>query len=281
MFKDASGGSASSRKLSSAAHMAQLHSFRQILLESPRFADEKRLLKFGYRVFSQADEDGILHEIYRRIGAISRTFIEIGSSDGLENNSRFLLTQGWRGVWIEASARKVAAAKKSAANFMEDNTLHIGQHLVDPRNVDALLASVAPTREVDLFSLDIDGNDLYVLQAIQSLLPRVIVCEYNAKFPPDTVWIMEYNEKHEWDGTDYFGASLKAFEKLLAGKGYSLVGCNLLGCNAFFVRTDLVSDSLFCSPYTAENHYEPARYFLLPAYHAGFLPRLGPFRTEI
>jgi hypothetical protein len=92
---------------------------------------------------------------------------------------------------------------------------------------------------------------------------------------------MEYNENHKWDGTDYFGASLKAFERLLGAKGYSLVGCNLLGCNAFFVRSDLVSDSLFSSPYTAENHYEPARYFLLPAYHAGFPPGCGPVSSEI
>jgi hypothetical protein len=281
LFKDDTARSASSRKLSSAVQMAQLHSFRQSLLDSPRYADAKRLLKFGYRVFSQADEDGILHEIFRRIGAPCRSFIEIGSSDGMENNSRFLLTQGWRGAWIEASSRKVAAAKKSAANFIESNALCIEQHLVNLRNVDALLASVSSAREIDMLSIDIDGNDLYVLQAVQSISPRVIVCEYNAKFPADTVWVMEYNENHVWDGTDYFGASLKAFEKLLGGKGYSLVGCNLLGCNAFFVRTDLLSASAFCSPYTAENHYEPARYFLLPAYHDGFPPRLGPFRTEI
>jgi hypothetical protein len=281
LFKNDHAGTGSARHLSDAAHMAQLHSFRQRLFESPRYADEKRLVKFGYRVYSQSDEDGIIHEIFRRIGTTSRTFVEIGSSDGFENNSRFLLTVGWRGVWIEASARKVAAAKKSAANFIEKSTLRIEQHRVDPRNVDAMLASVVPAREIDLLSLDIDGNDFYVLQAIQAVSPRVIVCEYNAKFPANDVWIMDYNENHKWDGTDYFGASLKAFEKLLSTKGYSLVGCNLLGCNAFFVRTDLVSDALFISPYTAENHYEPARYFLLPAYHAGFPSGFGPFRTEI
>lgn len=281
MFKNDNAGNGSARKLSDAAHMAQLHSFRQSLLDSPRNSDEKRLLKFGYRVYSQADEDGIVHEILRRIGAADRTFIEIGSSDGLENNSRFLLNQGWRGVWIEASPRKVAAAKKNAANFIETSALRIEQHRVDPRNVDALLASLAPAREIDLLSLDIDGNDFHVLQAIKSVSPRVIVCEYNAKFPADAVWVMEYNENHKWDGTDYFGASLKAFERLLGAKGYSLVGCNLLGCNAFFVRSDLVSDSLFSSPYTAENHYEPARYFLLPAYHAGFPPGCGPVSSEI
>jgi hypothetical protein len=67
---------------------------------------------------------------------------------------------------------------------------------------------------------------------------------------------------------------------LLAERGYSLVGCNLLGCNAFFVRSELATDPPFCSPFTAENHYEPPRYFLLPAYDSGFATGFGPFRTQ-
>jgi len=126
--------------------------------------------------------------------------------------------------------------------------------------------------------VDIDGNDYYILREIGSVSPRVILAEYNAKFPPDVSWVMEYIETHRWDATDYFGFSLKTLETLLRGKGYSLVGCNLLGCNAFFVRNDLASDPPFCPPFTAENHYEPARYFLLPSYDAGFLGGFGPFR---
>jgi hypothetical protein len=62
-----------------------------------------------------------------------------------------------------------------------------------------------------------------------------------------------------WDGTSYYGASLKALELIGSRKGYELVGCSLSGINAFFVRRDLVKDS-FCAPFTAENHFEPPRF---------------------
>lgn len=278
IFGDEHRPGATAAKLTQAAHVATLQGHRQALLESPRYSDEKRLLKFGYRVYSQSDEDGILQEIFRRIGAKSRYFIEIGSGDGLENNTLYLLIQGWRGVWIEASARKAATARSTAAGFMRDGALRIEQQFVRAANVDGLLARLVSGGEIDLLSVDIDGNDFHVVQAIQSISPRVVVCEYNAKFPPDLAWVMEYNDSHRWNGTDYFGASLKALESLLDRKGYSLVGCNLLGCNAFFVRKDLTADPPFCSPFNALNHYEPARYFLLPAYQGGFPAGLGPFR---
>lgn len=266
-------------KLSQAAHLAALHAHRMALLESPRYADEKRLLKFGYRVYSQSDEDGILQEIFRRIGTKSRSFIEIGSGNGLENNTLYLLVQGWRGIWIEASSKKVIAARNTVARFAGETSLRLEQQRVSAENVDNLLGRLASDSEVDLLSVDIDGNDFYILQAIRSVSPRAIVCEYNAKFPPNLAWVMEYDASHRWNGSDYFGASLKALESLLAGKGYALVGCNLLGCNAFFVRNDENSDQLFCSPFTAENHYEPARYFFLAAYQSGFPAGFGPFRS--
>jgi hypothetical protein len=265
-------------KLIRATQIAQLEEFRRALLASPRYTDQKRLLKFGYRVYSQSDEDGILHEIFQRIGEGSRTFCEIGTGDGLENNTLFLLVQGWRGVWLEASAQKVASAKKKLESLIADGHLRIEQGFVSAGSVDATVRQLALRPEIDLLSLDIDGNDYYILQAITSASPRVVVVEYNAKFPPEVPWVMEYNEAHQWDSTDYFGASLGALEKLLSRKGYSLVGCNLLGCNAFFVRNDLVSDQLFCHPFTAQNHYEPPRYFLLAAYHSGFPPGFGPFQ---
>jgi hypothetical protein len=277
---DARGRRVQPDRLARAAQLAQLQEHRRGLLESPRNSDDRRLLKFGYRVYSQSDEDGILHEIVRRIGAGSRTFVEIGTGDGLENNTLFLLTQGWRGLWIEGSRRRVATARKNLGVLVTDGRLRVEQQFVTAANIDEKVRRLVPAPEVDLLSVDIDGNDYYILRAIQSIVPRVIIAEYNAKFPPDVSWVMEYNEAHRWDESDYFGSSLKALETLLAERGYSLVGCNLLGCNAFFVRSELATDPPFCSPFTAENHYEPPRYFLLPAYDSGFATGFGPFRTQ-
>jgi len=269
---------AASDRLTRAAQVAQLQDHRRDLLESARNSDDRRLLKYGYRVYSQADEDGILHEILRRIGDGNKTFVEVGAGSGLENNTLFLLLQGWRGVWIEGSERRVAAARKHLASAIAERRLHVVQQFVNARKIDATLQQLAPS-QVDLLSIDLDGNDYYILDAIRSIQPRVIVTEYNAKFPPDITWVMEYNESHQWDSTDYFGASLKALETLLTAKGYSLVGCNLLGSNAFFVRHELAKDPPFCSPFTAGNHYEPPRYFLLPVFDSGFPPGFGPCRA--
>jgi hypothetical protein len=269
-----------SQKLARAGEVAQLHSYLQTLLNSPRHADERRLVKSGYRVYSQADEDGILHEIFRRIGEGKRTFLELGVGNGLENNTLFLLIQGWSGIWIEGSGRKVAASRKNLAAQIAEGRLQLERNFITAPTIDKKIASLTAGREIDLLSIDLDGNDYYILEAIHSISPRVIVAEYNAKFPPDIPWIIEYNQSHRWDGTDYFGASLKSLELLLAGRGYSLVGCSVLGTNAFFVRTDLANESRFCAPFTAENHYEPARYFLLAAFQAGHPVSLGPFRTS-
>lgn len=267
-------------KLTRAGHITQLQEHRKALLESVRNSDERRLLKFGYRVYSQADEDGIIREIFRRIGGGGGTFLEIGAGNGLENNSLFLLNQGWRGAWIEGSARKAFAAKKKFAAAIAEGRLRVEKHFVTAANINEAVAKLAPNGDVDLLSIDLDGNDYYILDAIRSISPRVIVAEYNPKFPADIVWVMKYNETHKWDSTDYFGASLKALELLLTSRGYSLVGCNIIGSNAFFVRLELATTPLFCSPFTAENHYEPARYYLLAAYHCGHPERFGPHLSD-
>ncbi|HEY0703409.1 MAG TPA: FkbM family methyltransferase [Candidatus Acidoferrales bacterium] len=271
---------ARTQKLVRAGEIAQLHGLIGAILSSPRHADERRLLKSGYRVYSQADEDGILHEIFKRIGEGNRTFMELGVGNGLENNTLFLLVQGWSGIWLEGSEKKVAAAKSNLATMIAAGRLEIHRQFVTASTIDKKIAGLTAGRDVDLLSIDLDGNDYYILETIGSISPRVIVAEYNSKFPADVPWIIEYNEAHRWDSTDYFGASLKSLETLLASKGYALVGCNLLGTNAFFVRRDLATESRFCAPFTSENHYEPSRYFLLPAFHAGYPVHFGPLRTK-
>ncbi len=121
-------------------------------------------------------------------------------------------------------------------------------------------------RRFDLLSIDVDLNTYWLCKAITNYEPRVVVVEYNALFPPPVEWVVRYDPMSAWDGTCYFGASLKSLENLGTLKGYRLVGCDVTGVNAFFVRQDLVEDK-FLRPFTAENHYEPMRYlqsFLLP-----------------
>ena len=242
-------------------------------MASERYADPKRLLRFGAKAYSQNDEDGILAEIFRRIGAPSKTFIEIGTGAGLENNTLALLLQGWRGLWIDGDKSKVARARSQVESYVASGQLRIEWAFVTRENADELLLKLGPGAEPDLLSIDVDGNDYHVWQAVQSISPRVVVVEYNASWFPPMSLAISYQERFEWKENTYFGASLKALELLAERKGYHLVGCCFAGANAFFVRADLCG-SHFSEPHTAENHYEPARYWMLRT--AGHSPGVGP-----
>ena len=98
-----------------------------------------------------------------------------------------------------------------------------------------------------------------------SYKPNVIVTEYNAKLRDKIEWISEYDENDVWNGSDDFGASLKSFQKLLEEKGYNLVGCNITGVNAFFVKKELINEK-FIENFSSEFHYEPLRLWLIKKY---------------
>jgi len=253
---------------------------RKKILSESRYIDEKRLLRFGFKVHSQNDEDGIIQEIFRRIGTVNKTFVEVGVGNGLENNTLHLLLQGWRGLWIEGSPEFVEHINKKFTFALSNGTLKVRHAWVQRDCINQLIAEGwGESGELDLLSLDIDGNDYHVLEAIEPLNARVILVEYNPKFHPPVKWIMEHNPNHSYDGSDYFGCSLKSYEELLSARGYKLVGCNLLGVNAFFVREDLVKNH-FHGDCSAENHYEPERFFLndglMPLHAANF----GPFEIK-
>ncbi len=238
------------------------HRYIQDLLAQPRYSDPKRLHRFEHQVFSQNGEDGVIAEIFRRIGMTDRYFLEIGVGDGLENNTTFLLSQGWKGCWADGDGSAMAKIWKTFWRPLAKGDLVLRQALVSAENIAGILAELNVPTEFDLFSLDIDRNTYFVWRALKHLRPRVVVMEYNSTFPPDVEWTVEYDPNRIYNCTAYMGASLKAYEKLGAELGYALVGCELGGINAFFVRRDLCGDR-FAEPFTAENHYEPPRYFLL------------------
>lgn len=234
---------------------------KRLLVSEAKYQDRLNLNRFEHRMFSQSGEDGIIHEVFQRIGETNRTFIELGSGDGLENNTTSLLVRGWNGHWIECNRRCVARIRAKFQQFLHSGALTVELERVTAENIEELLSRRGLTLEPDLLSIDIDGNDYWVWKAISSLRARVVVAEYNALFQPDVEWIMAYAPQHRWRGTTYYGASLASLVRLGTEKGYRLVGCSLSGVNAFFVRQDLVADR-FQEPFTAERHWEPARYAL-------------------
>ena len=224
-----------------------------------RLKDPITLEQYGYKVYSQNDEDGIIQEIFDRIGLGNKTFVEFGVQDGLECNSHLLLLQGWNGLFLEGSPRYYQMILKNFDEAIKNNQLKVINGFITKDNINELISNGGISGEIDLLSIDIDGNDYHIWETINCINPRVVVIEYNAKIPPNTKWVLPYKEDFVWDGDDFFGASLKSLELLGTERGYQLVGTNYAGCNAFFVRSDLASD-LFYLPATAEALYNPARY---------------------
>jgi hypothetical protein len=155
----------------------------------------------------------------------------LGVGDGTENNSLNLLIQGWRGAWLGGESVRIPA---------DGRRLRIRQCWIDRDNVVGLVReelAALGVEEPDLVSLDLDGNDYHITEALlrSGLRPALWVAEYNARFSAATRWVMPYDPAHRWQGTDYYGASLAAFSDLFASVGYRLVCCNANGINAFFV----------------------------------------------
>ncbi|MBA3317314.1 MAG: hypothetical protein H0T50_04400 [Gemmatimonadales bacterium] len=235
------------------------------LLEQDRYTQSKRLNRHEHQVFSQNGEDGVIREIYRRIGPGSREFLEMGVGNGQVNNTTFLLAQGWRGHWIEGDLRSVESIRRDFTEPLTSARLKLIHAMVTAEAVPAYLRQLGVSRDLDLLSLDLDRNTYWILEALlQVLRPRVAVVEYNATYPPDLEWKVEYDPRAWWNRTSYYGASLKAYELLCRAHGLCLVGCDLHGVNAFFVREELCGDR-FEQPFTAEAHYEPGRHYLIGA----------------
>lgn len=220
---------------------------------------------FGSKVYSQTDEDGIIQEIFNRIPN-NNTFFEIGIETGIECNSIYLLLKNWRGVWVEGNPGYVKRINKELGGNTFGNTLKVINSFVLKDNVVHLFKQAYQflgVSEIDFFSLDIDGNDYYIMYEIlrHNIFPKVVCVEYNAKFPPPLKIKMKYNPVHRWDYGDYLGCSLQEYADLFQQFNYTLICCNLTGINAFFVRNDFVG--LF-KIYETQELYQAYKFYLSP-----------------
>ncbi|MDZ4791099.1 MAG: hypothetical protein SGJ17_07825 [Hyphomicrobiales bacterium] len=221
--------------------------------------DTRELCRNNTQMFSQGPEDGVIAEIFRRIGVRDKTFIEIGVGNGRENTTRLLLTLGWSGVWVEGNAENAAAIRRDFAAQLGSGQLKLVESMVTTDNISPLLNKADAPLAFDYLSVDVDMNTYYIWQAMRDFRPRVAAIEYNASIPAPYKFVVPYRADAIWDGSNWYGASLKSLELLGAELGLSLVGCDAFGLNGFFVRS---SEDLarFMGPYTAEQHYRAASY---------------------
>lgn len=228
-----------------------------IALAEGRYSHPLSLARHWAQVYSQNGEDGMIAEALRRMGTTNRVFAEIGVEDGQQCNTRLLLEQGWTGVWIDGDADKLAQARAVFAAFVMDGALQLIQAEVTAENINALLDSARLPDTLDVLSLDIDQNTSHAWRALRRRA-RLAVIEYNAALPPAVPAEVPYDPAQTWTRTNWFGASLAALERIGAGQGMALVGCDLNGVNAFFADATL-APGLFQAPFTAAAHWEPMR----------------------
>jgi hypothetical protein len=193
-----------------------------------------------FRVFSQYGDDGIVQWLTHHIPC-PPAFIEFGVENYRESTTRFLLmNDDWTGLVLDGSAENVAEIH--AAEYFWRHELTAKAAFVDRANVNQLLRAAGFGAEIGLLHIDIDGNDYWIWEAIDVVQPVIAVLEYNSVFGPDRAISVPYDpafvRRRAHPSGLYFGASLPALDHLARKKGYSLVGSNSAGNNAYFVRDD-------------------------------------------
>ncbi|MBR9800239.1 hypothetical protein GYB59_00430 [bacterium] len=242
-------------------HLPQVLAESMNPLRAPVDIVNNGLLRHGYKVYSQCDEDGILDEIFARIGSANQRFVEVGVGNGTENNTTWRLANGWQGLWVEADPRHCKHIRTHLSNLICNGRLDLKECFIDQEKARQIADQCGTFRNVDLLSIDIDGNDFYILEELIVLTPRVVALEYNSRLRPPVKWCMPYNPNHRWAKDDYYGFSLAFIVERMAAKGYTLVSCNLSGNNCFFVNDKEICDH-FTGPFSAEHLYQPPRFHL-------------------
>lgn len=206
------------------------------------------------KVYAQFGEEAIFDHIFKNIGTDHKYLVDFGAgtlNSGL-SNSRYLIENGWNGLLMDG-------------NPAEENEL-IKQEFITKDNILELLEKYDVPKGFDLLSIDIDGNDYWVLEEIitSDFAPRVIINEFNGCLQEGVVQVMKYNPDHSWGENDYYGASFEAFKQLCNKHGYTLVH-QVATTNQIFIREDLVPQADYGVTYKRNQYHahSPNREWLI------------------
>ena len=196
------------------------------------------------QVSSQWGEDGILQALVRKVPLGRRRFVEFGVEDYREANTRFLLqNDNWSGLVMDGSAANVERIALDPISWRHDLTSRCA--FITRENVNDLMREHGFSDDLDLLSIDVDGNDYWIWEAV-SATPRIVVVEYNSVFGSSLACTVPYRADFSrttaHSSNLYYGASAAALEQLGTKRGYRLVCGNRAGNNLFFVREDVAGD---------------------------------------
>ena len=202
-------------------------------------------------MFSQWGEDGIIQYLISKIQIKNKIFIEFGVQNYRESNTRFLLiNNNWKGLIMDSGVDHI--------NFLNRRDIKWRCNIdairifITKDNINKIIKDVGISGDIGLLSIDLDGIDYWILKAINIVSPRILIVEYNSTFGHKHSITVPYRK--DFDRTKahysnlYWGASLPAIHLCAKNKGYSFVGSNSAGCNAFFVRNDVIGELKILSP---------------------------------
>jgi hypothetical protein len=219
-----------------------LLSKQQLLLSSTNLND------YEFKIFSQFGDDGIIQYLIKNVFIKNNTFIEFGVENYLESNTRFLLmNNNWKGFVMDGSYKAINELRSQ--NWYWKYDLSAKDVFIDKENINGLLRLTGYS-DIGLLHLDLDGNDYHIFSNLDlsELNPSIIILEYNSVFGNERAITVPYEKKFIRTKAHYsnlyWGASLPALQYLATQKGYVLVGSNLAGCNAYFIRKDLLNGKL-------------------------------------
>lgn len=207
-----------------------------------------------FQVYSQWGEDGLIQYLIDRVAIERPIFVEFGVEKYSESNTRFLLVNNnWSGLVIDGSEENIQYIKNDPIYWRHN--LKAECAFIDKDNINSLIQKNGISGDIGLLSVDIDGNDYWVWDAINVVHPRIVVCEYNSlwggKEAVTTPYDKDFFRTSAHCSNLYYGASITAFTELADSKGYSLVGSNKAGNNIFFVRNDLLQNLTVVTPQQA------------------------------
>ena len=199
----------------------------------------------GFRVFSQFDEDGVLLFLLAAAGEGPRRVLDLGAGNGVHasNCANLLLNLGFDGLLVDADAEKVAWGKRFYARHPDtkERPPATAQAFLTRENVDEVVRRGGLEGEIDLLSIDVDGNDYWLWEALRCVQPRFVVVEAHPELGREE-YVMPYEPSFVWSTaprSGRHGASLLALVRLAERLGYRPVGANQYGFNVFFAREDV------------------------------------------
>lgn len=224
---------------------------RQLFLDHQRAQREGNVPAFndtGFRVFSQFEEDGKILFILALIGMRNKTFVEIGSDDGVNSNcANLALNFGYYGLFLDGNPTAIARGEAFYKKYPHPH-MYIPKFTcakVTAENINSLVSNAGLAGEIDVLSIDIDGNDYWIWKALTAVSPNVVIIETHVEFGMRNI-VVPYDPNYSYPGKHpvYHGASPIAMVNLARQKGYRLVGANDLGFNFIFVKNGLAEVEL-------------------------------------